>query len=530
MKNKFYKILVLAGLLILPGSCINDLDQVPQDQTQTIENQFAADAYGTYQGLNAKLYAQLSVAGQGGPNGEVTDASDLSGFDGGASNFFRVMWNTQELITDEAKNGWSGDAGMIPLSQAQVNSSNVILKNFYYRIYTGLTKCNEFVRESTDEKMVARGLTDSEIAEVTYYRAEARFLRALLYYYQMDNFGTGPFIDESTMPSGDAPSNIYSRQQLFNYIESELLDIMDDLRSPQAVYGRADQSAAWMLLAKLYLNAEVYTGTSRYADCYTYVNKVITEGGYTLDDTYAYTFMGDNHLSTEIIFPIVSDPNYAQSYGNMSYLINAAGYDGVMPAFYLGSSGQWGGNKTTREFMDLFSSADKRAMFYVSSDLTEYITDLSDYDQGYRVTKFTNIRRDGTYIAGGSGANFVDTDFPVFRLSDAYLMYAECYLNGSGDATTAMGYVNALRNRAGLSDLSTALSKDFIIDERGRELYWEAWRRQDLIRFGLLEGSTYTWNWKGTASGSTLPSTINLYPFPYDELILNPNLTQNPGY
>ncbi|OJX28618.1 MAG: hypothetical protein BGO86_11865 [Chryseobacterium sp. 36-9] len=536
MKKSIYKIIFIGGICLSTISCLNDLDQVPEDGRVTVENQFENDPYGTYVGLNAKLYAQLSIAGQGGPNGEVTDASDLDGFDGGSSNYFRVWWSTQELLTDEAKNSWEGDDGMIDLSSANLNSSNKVIDNFFYRIFTAISKTNEFVRESTDEKINSRGLNESQKTEVKYYRAEARFLRALLYFHAIDNFGNVPFIDETDLPGTTAPK-VRTRQQVFSFIEGELKDIIPQLRPARSIYGRADKAAAGMLLAKLYLNAGVYTGTTRYPDCKKALEDYVLNAGYTIDTNYADTFKGDNNTSSEIIFPIVSDPNNAQSYGNMSYVINAAGIgktDGIdlQPAFYLGSSGQWGGNKTTREFVGLFNTSDKRAMFDKRTGLIEFISDLSVDRQGYRVTKFTNIRKDGSYIAGGSGSNFVDTDFPMFRLSDAYLMYAECALYGAADKNIAAStYLNPLRKRAGLADVSASdITEKFIIEERGRELYWEGHRRQDLIRFNRLSGSQYVWNWKGSANGNSLSSTINLMPIPYNQVIMNPNLKQNPGY
>lgn len=534
MNKSIYKIALLGTLFLFPYSCIKDLDQVPEDSRVTVEQQFANNPYGTYQGLAGKLYAQLSIAGQGGPNDN--NSSDIDGFNAGFSNYFRLLWNTQELVTDEAKNSWENDAGMVEMSANNVNSSNAIIDNFFFRIYTCIAKDNEFLREATDDKINSRNLTDAQKTDVKYYRAEARFLRALHYYHAMDNFGNIPFIDESDLP-GTTPPRVKTRQQIFSFIETELLDIIPQMMASKSIYGRADKSAAYMLLAKLYLNAKVYTGTSRYADCKTYVDKIINEGGYKIDSNYAHTFMGDNNRSSEIIFPIVSDPDHAQSYGNMTYLICAAGIpktDGIdlQPQFYLGSSGQWGGNKTTKEFISLFSSSDNRAMFDKRNGLIEFITDLAKDRQGYRVTKFTNIRRDGSYVAGGSGSVFVDTDFPMFRLSDAYLMAAECALNGAGslDATT-IANLNKLRQRAGVPDVTaSAVTSQFIIDERGRELYWEGWRRQDLIRFNLFTGGQYLWNWKGSANGSVLPSYMNLYPIPHDQVIMNPNLHQNPGY
>jgi hypothetical protein len=136
----------------------------------------------------------------------------------------------------------------------------------------------------------------------------------------------------------------------------------------------------------------------------------------------------------------------------------------------------------------------------------------------------------------GSNATHPDTDFPMFRLGDAYLIYAEAHLRGGGgDRPQALAYVNALRQRAygnTSGDISDPeLTLQFILDERGRELLWEAHRRTDLIRYGLFTGGAYVWQWKGGAPAGTATETFrDLYPLPASELVANPNLTQNPGY
>jgi hypothetical protein len=131
----------------------------------------------------------------------------------------------------------------------------------------------------------------------------------------------------------------------------------------------------------------------------------------------------------------------------------------------------------------------------------------------------------------------VDTDYPLFRLADVYLMYAEAVLRGatSGNATTALGYVNALRTRAyGNANgniTSAQMTLDFILDERARELYWEGYRRTDLIRYSKFTGSAYLWPWKGkVAAGATTETFRDLYPIPSNDLGANPTLKQNPGY
>src|SRR5262249_26823773 len=155
---------------------------------------------------------------------------------------------------------------------------------------------------------------------------------------------------------------------------------------------------------------------------------------------------------------------------------------------------------------------------------------ISDFTNGVAAPKFTNVTSTG---APGSHPTHVDTDFPMFRLGDAYLIYAEAALRGGGGSTAqALTYVNALRQRAYGNSSGTIAASDltlpFILAERQRELLWEATRRTDLVRFQQFTGGTYIWAWKGgTAAGSATDAKYNLYPIPANELIANPNLKQN---
>ncbi|MBK6932309.1 MAG: RagB/SusD family nutrient uptake outer membrane protein [Saprospirales bacterium] len=176
---------------------------------------------------------------------------------------------------------------------------------------------------------------------------------------------------------------------------------------------------------------------------------------------------------------------------------------------------------------------DRRAMFHTAGQSLE-IADISQFTEGYAITKFTNIRSDGT---PGSHLTFVDTDYPVFRIEDAYLMYAEAVLRGGtgGDISTAVTLVNKIRERAYLGTAgniqANALTLDFILDERARELYWEGHRRSDLIRYGRFSETTYLWPWKGgVPEGVSRPSFYDVYPLPANDVGANPNLKQNDGY
>ena len=172
---------------------------------------------------------------------------------------------------------------------------------------------------------------------------------------------------------------------------------------------------------------------------------------------------------------------------------------------------------------------DQRVMRVAGSTDPAFISDYSKFDQGSKLIKFSNKTSSG---GNGSDANFTDADFPIFRMADAYLMYAElAVVNGKGSIGTALTYINALRTRGGAAIVTqNALNADFILNERARELYWEGYRRQDLIRFNkYLSG--YNWQWKGgSINGNNLPEARLLFPIPNKYLNLNSNLTQNPGY
>ena len=174
-------------------------------------------------------------------------------------------------------------------------------------------------------------------------------------------------------------------------------------------------------------------------------------------------------------------------------------------------------------------------MFYTSGQNLD-IVDIPTFTDGYPITKFKNVKSTGGAGSDPAG-NFPDTDFPLFRLGDVYLMYTEAVLRGGtgGSAATALGYVNALKQRAygGSSGNITAgqLTLDYLLDERGRELSWEAQRRSDLIRFDKYTGSNYLWQWKGgVMNGAAVSDYRKLYPIPSTDITANPHLVQNTGY
>jgi hypothetical protein len=289
-----------------------------------------------------------------------------------------------------------------------------------------------------------------------------------------------------------------------------------------------------MLLAKLYLNAEVYTGTARYNDALTYAKKVIDEGGYSLDPNFVHMFSGDNNTSPEIIYPLIADPIVSQSYGNTTYIVNGSLSTNTMNISQFGATDGWSGHRATKAwyglFGDLGTSTDVRATLFWTAGHTYEMNDYKEWTNGYPSVKFRNSNYNSTSVP----TPFSGTDFPLFRLADAYLMYAECVVRGAtgGSMTQAVDYVNQIRTRANASTITAGdLDLNFILDERGRELTMEGHRRTDLIRFGKFTGGSYLWPWKGNVqNGTAIPSTYNVFPIPVKALEANPNLTQNPGY
>ena len=195
------------------------------------------------------------------------------------------------------------------------------------------------------------------------------------------------------------------------------------------------------------------------------------------------------------------------------------------------NSGGWGGVVVTPTFLQKFDRTnDARFIFDGGpNNYPETMDDPGSFKTAWTSHKFSNMASTGNIY---EGATFVDTDFPLFRAADAYLMLAECQLRGAGNVTEseAKAAWNAVRARAGLGNVSN-YSLDELLDERGRELYWEGHRRSDLIRFGKYTGNAYLWTWKGEEyNGTSVADHLKLFPIPDAEFNTNSLLGQNPGY
>ncbi len=549
-----------AAALLLAPACTKDLDRTPTYDLSA--DVVFKDAAG-YKAQLAKVYAGFAVTG---PNGPDASSGDIQGIDQGTSDYIRQYWSAQQLTTDEAVIQW-GDPGVQDWHNMNWTSSGVLIRGLYSRLLYEITICNSYLQESTSSKLSSRGITSTDGTNIANYRAEVRFLRALSYYHLLDLYGNPPFADE-TAPIGTStlPKQI-SRADLYAYIASELQlivgdktgssDLLKDARTNE--YARADKAAAYALLAKMYLNGVTYGGTSAAPACYTnaaiYAKKVV-DAGYTLvpnatsgnqlaRNGYGKLFLVDNNVNnTEVIFPIVFDGKVTQSYGGTTFLTHAsvsgtAGAD-WSPVPY-GIGGGWGGTRTTPSLFQQFpdTAADERGSFHTAGQ-TLNVTSLTNFSNGYVPIKFRNVTSAG---AAGTDPTFVDTDYPMFRLADMYLTYAEAVARGgTGDANLALQYVNTVRNRAfkgqpgGTAGAVTAATLtannlQFFLDERSRELHWEATRRTDLIRFGKFT-KNYSWQWKGGTSitGNDVDDHLQLFPLPSSELSINTNLKQNAGY
>jgi len=516
-----------AVLSLLAVSCTKDLNR-------TSPNALTSDALykneAGYRSSLAKLYGGLVLTGNTGPDG----SGDLGGIDEGFSSYLRDYWYLQEFPTDEAVIGWN-DQTIKQLHQMDWTPAEVFNRGMYSRIFYQITLANAFIRESADDKVSSRGISGGDATKIKGYQAEARFLRALSYWHAMDLYGSPTFVTEKDPIGAFLPPRI-TRPELFNYIESELKAIEASLPDPkQNEYGRADKAAVWMLLANLYLNAQVYIGTAKYTEAITYSSKVIG-ATYSLDPNYANLFLADNNKSPEMIFTSNFDGTKTRTWGGTTFLVHAP-VGGDMNVNDFGIDFGWGGLRTTKAFVQKFSdpsgATDKRATFQTAGQSLE-INDISDFRNGYSIRKWKNKTSTG---ANGSSLTWVDTDYPIFRLAEAYLIYAEAVLRGGSGGTTAQAltYINNIRQRAygnSSGNISSGqLTLDFILDERARELVWEGKRRTDLIRYNLLTTATYLWPWKGgVKDGVAVAPTRNLFPIPSAEINANPNLIQNAGY
>ena len=534
------KILLGTALSVLMiTSCVKDLDITPRDPNTVMAGNLKDNPLYMKQVLG-KIYASFMLPGQGSTGGD-----DISAPDGSFFTTTRALWNLQEITTDEAICAW-GDVGIADLNTQTWSPSNPFLTALYQRLGLSITYANDFIN-------LTNGNNDPAVMK---YNAEARFLRALAYYWSMDLFGNPPFTTEADGVGKFYPKQI-ERAKLFNYVVSELKAIEDKLGDPKFSYPQADKGAAWMLLARVYLNAKVYTGTAKWDSCKIYCDKVINSGKYSLATNYRQNFSADNDgkNNPEMIFAWEQDGVNTQGWVGTTFIIESssdATYIKAEDYHGLTSNTNWNGNRARKEFMNVlvdtlatygnkpvpttdptFSQCKDKRVYLKMKKSMDIPSASSSGDYGIGVYKFTAKNASGTQAANYNPA-FACTDFPIFRLADAYLMRAEALLN-MNDAANAVKDVNVIRTRAygNTSGNITAaqLTQQFLLDERGREFYYEGQRRTDLVRFGKFTDGNYNWQWKGGVyKGANTDKHLNIFPIPGDEVAANPNMKQNPGY
>ncbi len=535
MKSILLKfVLFMFGMAFL-SSCHKDLDKLPPN-TQTSESVYKTEA--GYKQVLAKVYGSMALTGNSGGAG----SGDVAGIDEGNSDFLRLFWKVQEITTDEAIVAWDGplDVGLQDLQQHKWQPSNPLTKGLYYRSIYVITLCNEFIRQCAADKLSERGITGAAAANVEKMQAEAKFVRAFQYWVLLDLFGNPAFVTEADGIGSFRPKQI-KRADLFKYIEEQLISIEPKLSEPRTnEYGRADKAAVWALLSRLYLNSEKVYGTgAKYNEAATNANKVISSNKYSVAPKYSWLFLADNNSNgsqNEFIWTLNYDGIKTNNFGGTTFLVNASVGGDMITSFSGGRA--WAGNRTKENlpklFPDFTGAIDKRALFAPGKLENDVRTDFKD---GLGCIKFRNRTSTGAF---GSDPErlFADIDFPIFRLAEMYLIYAESVLRGATTGTTAQSviYINNLRQRAYENTLGNISSGDinevFILAERARELYWEGFRRTDLIRFDdRYTKGTYLWPWKGGLRfGTSLGSHQVLLPIPDSEIASNPNIKQNTGY
>ncbi len=516
---KFSKYIV-AGCIALMGmttSCVGDLDLGPNDPNKKT----GLTTVDEWDGFLGRLYGNLY-------RDDVISTSD-----GGAGTFTRAHFNLQEIVADEVfiSEKWN-DPGYQPLNKNTWSSDNEWIYAAFAREFFNVKMCAEFISSMNDGGSAFLLENGYDQEEVESRIGEAYGLRALSYYYMIDLFGRGPWVDETSVTGSIPPT--YGRKELFDAIVAELTANIERIKpAARQQYPRMTREAAYMVLAKLYLNAEVYTGTPMYKECADALQKVVGTG-IELAPEYKYLFCASNDKyvgNGEILFAVAQQQGRMETWGGTTYL-TAGAYIETVPKEVLASLNYhdaWSGLRIRPELSRSLKD-DPRRLIYEGT-FQEDIPDLAAYDVnscGYMLIKYTNTTEEDYFNEAGETNNNVgmsNTDYPMLRLADAYLMLAECQLRGVD--CNGLEYLNKVRRRAGLPDVA-ALTENTILTERMNELYCEGHRRSDLVRFGRYTGSAYVWSWKnGVYEGGSIVPERALFPIPTKYVT---TVGQNPGY
>lgn len=536
---------IAAGASMLFTACIGDLDTLPLNPSDsTSETVYGADESGYIAGLT-KLYF----------NFVSNETTDLQVSDAGASELVRAFWTVQEVTSDACKCAWENDAWVRAMNtNTWSDADNDATYAVYVRTLQGIAYTNEYLRQTASDRLSDRGVSSELAAKIQGFRAEARFLRAYFYWMALDVFGDVPFTTENSPFGGGVNPKQASRKDVFDYCISELTALAADnspMPAARSNYPRADKGAVLGLLARMYLNAEVYTGTPMWQEAKDACEDIFTMG-YSLCPEYTDLFRGDNgenpEALNEVLFGISYDAEQTQSYGGTSYLTLAAiaATDVSSTQMINGVNDGWGGIRVPYEYVEKYFNVrnadysagtydvnDKRGrMFYIKGRSESMDGALYVFLNGWSCLKFNNIPHNmdqDSYLETAASKAYSDIDFPMIRLGEIYLIYAEACMN-LGQANTALPKVQELAARAGVT-APTSITQEWLIEERARELMWEGHRRTDLIRYGKFTSSSFLWTYKGGSfSGQGFDDHMKIFAIPASELASNPELHQNPGY
>lgn len=526
------------------AACVNDLDTLPLDKTEPVSEYVYGNSEEAYLSGLAKLYFQFVS----------NDLTDLQPMDGGASELIRAFWSVQETTADAAKCSWENDAWVRALNtNTWTEVQNDAVYAVYVRTLQGIAFVNEYLRQTTPARLEARGVSPELAVRIEGFRAEARFIRAYLYWIALDCFGNVPFTTENSPFGGAYFPQQASRSDVFDFCVAELTYLMtpnSPMPAPRSLYPRADKGSAAGLLARMYLNSKVYTGVERWNEAKAVCEEIFAMG-YSLCPDYQALFRGDNgenpQARAEMLWAIDYNAEKTQSYGGSSYLL-AASLAAVDITDFSRPNGQrngWAGLRVPYEYVGRYFNVsnqnyqtgdydvtDKRGeVFYIKGRSESMDGALYSFMNGWSCLKFNNIPHDSTdeaYLPVSAVKDFADVDFPMIRLGEIYLIYAEACMNAGGDASSQLA---ELSSRAGVVP-PAVVSQSYLEAERARELMWEGHRRTDLIRYGLYDTAEYLWPYKGgdDYAGQSFPEYKRIFPIPPTELSTNTALVQNPGY
>ena len=581
MKFSVKNIITVLAASAVFSACIGDLDTYPLNKTDvTSETAYGADESGYVAGLT-KLYFNF------------LNTSDLNVKDGGASELIRAFWSTQEATADACKVAWIQDEWVRNLNaNIWKSEQNDATYAVYCRTLQGVAYVNEYLRQTSADKLELRGVSNELKTKIDAFRAEARFLRAYFYWMAFDVFGAVPFTTEDSPFGGDFVPSQKSRADIFQFCVSELEELAAEgsaMPMAQANYPRADKGSCLGLLARLYLNAEVYTktaenpaGTAMWAEAKATCEKIYALG-YKLAPTYAELFRGDNGQNAdargEFLFAADYDAESTQSYGGTSYLTFASGNANDDFTVLLGVNNGWAGTRVPYAYAAKFFNVsgqnyetgnynvkDERGKFFYIKGRKEDIaseTELYTFLNGWSCFKYNNhphdkdpydvvevkeieekdkdgnivVKKDTTWQWNiAETKSYADIDFPLIRLGEIHLIYAEACME-LGETATALPKLKELADRAHVNaptvdQVENVNGADhWLMAERARELMWEGHRRTDLVRYGLYTGDTYLWTFKGgSPQGQAFEDYMYIFPIPASEMASNPMLVQNDGY